>query len=76
MDQKIIKVKGLLLTGPEMYIIPGLAIVGAAGIVTAAGYGIYKIFTNVIKTKKETNELIESMDEFGKYVDTLKKKEP
>lgn len=46
---KTIKVNGLLLLGTDRYVIPGLAIVGAAGIMIFAGYGVYRTIANVIE---------------------------
>lgn len=64
MDEKMIRVKCLILTGREMYTIPGLAIIGAACVVTAACYGVYKFTKNIIKIREETDESIESLSEF------------
>ena len=58
MDQKNM-VKCLILTDAEMYTIPGLAIVGAATIVSAFGYGVYKLVTKKINTKKEQTNSVE-----------------
>lgn len=72
MEQNAVKVKGLLITGIDAIWIPGLAIVGAASILTAAGYGVYNFITKKVKSAKEYEELKKSIKEFGKYVDSLK----
>ena len=72
MEQNAVKVKGLSITGIDAIWIPGLAIVGAASILTAAGYGVYNFITKKVKSAKEHEELNKSIKEFGKYVDSLK----
>ena len=72
MEQNAVKVKGLLITGIDTIWIPGLAIIGAASILTAAGYGVYNFITKKVKSAKEYEELKKSIKEFGKYVDSLK----
>ena len=54
-EQNYTIVKDLRITGPDMYIIPGLAIIGAASIIAAAGYGVIKL-ANKLKNHKENNE--------------------
>lgn len=72
MEQNAIKVKGLLITGIDAIWIPGLAIVGAASILTVAGYGVYNFITKKVKGAKEHEELEKSIKEFEEYVDSLK----
>lgn len=68
MEQNMIRVKGLLLTGIDAVWIPCMAIIGAASVVTAAGYGVYTFFSK----KSEHKKLVKSVNEFKEYVNSLK----
>jgi hypothetical protein len=72
MEQNTVKVKGLLITGIDAIWIPGLAVIGAASIFTAAGYGVYKFITKNREDRKEHKKIVESIKSFGEYVDSLK----
>lgn len=59
MENNMIKVEGLLLTGKSMKIIPSLAMVGAVGIVSGITYVFYKLGQKFAE-KKYPNDSIKN----------------
>lgn len=59
MENNMIKVEGLLLTGKSMTIIPSLAMVGAVGIVSGITYVSYKLGQKFAE-KKYPNDSIKN----------------
>lgn len=58
-----VKFKVTVLTGPERVVIPGLAFIGAAGILYTVSRGAYKLGEKVGRTKKTLKEYIHSVKE-------------
>ena len=63
----------MILTEKEVVIIPSLAVVGAASIIGAAGYGLYKLGKSVyVKTAKKNKKFNSEVDKRVKeYYETL-----
>ena len=55
---KNVEVNGIVFLGKEAIMMPCLAIIGAAGLISAAGYGLYKLGKNayIKATRKEEKE--------------------
>lgn len=53
---KNVEVNGIVFLGKEAILMPCLAIIGAAGLITAAGYGLYKLGKNAITTVTNKKE--------------------
>lgn len=68
MDNNTIQVKAILLTGKEAITMPCLAFIGRASIVGIVGLKLFKLCRKYAnrKSKKEEDELIQSIKEFIK----------
>jgi hypothetical protein len=74
MERNVIKVKGVLLTGPEAIIIPVLATIGTAGVMWKVVQTAYKLGKKVrereIEKEREEleKELNEAFENFNKFM--------
>ena len=66
MSQKTIRIEGILLTEHAAIVIPCLSIIGAASIISALGYGVYKLGKKVYDEKNKLNKSIKEISEFMK----------
>lgn len=56
MEQTTFHGEVMILSGREVFVIPCLAVVGAASVMTAVGYGVYKLGKKVLTKVTDKKE--------------------